>query len=134
MNSLREVQALRRLNPHNHIIGLKEIIFDRRVGSLSLVCELCDMNMYELIRGRTRPLSESKIALLISQLLHALDHTHRAGIYHRDIKPENVLLSNDHLKLADFGSCRAVNSKHPLTEYISTRWYRPPECLLTEGR
>lgn len=134
VNSLREVQALRRLNPHNHIIGLKEIIFDRRVGSLSLVCELCEMNMYELIRGRTRPMSENKIALLISQLLHALDHTHRAGIYHRDIKPENVLLSNDHLKLADFGSCRAVNSKHPLTEYISTRWYRPPECLLTEGR
>lgn len=24
-------------------------------------------------------------------------------------------------------------SKHPFTEYISTRWYRPPECLLTDG-
>lgn len=21
----------------------------------------------------------------------------------------------------------------PFTEYISTRWYRPPECLLTDG-
>ena len=21
----------------------------------------------------------------------------------------------------------------PLTEYISTRWYRAPECLLTDG-
>mmetsp|Transcript_34735 Transcript_34735/g.53344 ORF Transcript_34735/g.53344 Transcript_34735/m.53344 type:complete len:87 (+) Transcript_34735:477-737(+) len=21
----------------------------------------------------------------------------------------------------------------PYTEYISTRWYRPPECLLTDG-
>merc|ERR1712062_554490 len=40
VNNLREVQALRRLNPHSHIIGLREIIFDRRVGSLSLVCEL----------------------------------------------------------------------------------------------
>jgi len=134
VNSLREVQALRRLNPHNHIIGLKEIIFDRRVGSLSLVCELCDQNLYEVIRGRTRPLDEKRISHLVTQLLNALDHTHRAGIYHRDIKPENVLVSHDRLKLADFGSCRALHSKHPLTEYISTRWYRPPECLLTEGR
>ena len=77
---------------------------------------------------------EIRVASLITQLLTALDHTHRAGIYHRDIKPENILVSNEHLKLADFGSCRALHSKHPLTEYISTRWYRPPECLLTEGR
>lgn len=37
------------------------------------------------------------------------------------------------LKLADFGSCRSVYSKPPHTEYISTRWYRAPECLLTDG-
>ena len=92
---MREVQALRRLNPHSHIIGLKEIIFDRRVGSLSLVCELSDQNLYELIRGRTRPFDERKISHLVSQLLNALDHTHRAGIYHRDIKPENVLVSQE---------------------------------------
>ena len=75
-----------------------------------------------------------KVQHLIYQLFLAIDHTHRAGIYHRDIKPENILISNDTMKLADFGSCRSVYSKQPLTEYISTRWYRPPECLLTEGR
>lgn len=37
------------------------------------------------------------------------------------------------LKLADFGSCRSIFSKQPYTEYISTRWYRAPECLLTDG-
>ncbi|KAI8479135.1 hypothetical protein Bbelb_431360, partial [Branchiostoma belcheri] len=40
---------------------------------------------------------------------------------------------DDLLKLADFGSCRSVYSKQPYTEYISTRWYRAPECLLTDG-
>jgi len=67
------------------------------------------------------------------QLLKSIDHMHRNGIYHRDIKPENVLLVEDVLKLADFGSCRGIYSKQPYTEYISTRWYRPPECLLTDG-
>lgn len=37
------------------------------------------------------------------------------------------------LKLADLGSCRSINSKPPMTEYIATRWYRSPECLLTDG-
>ncbi|KAG7246751.1 hypothetical protein CRUP_018789, partial [Coryphaenoides rupestris] len=43
------------------------------------------------------------------------------------------LLQQDTLKLGDFGSCRSVYSKPPHTEYISTRWYRAPECLLTDG-
>nr|XP_060476786.1 MAPK/MAK/MRK overlapping kinase isoform X5 [Panthera onca] len=41
--------------------------------------------------------------------------------------------AQDVLKLGDFGSCRSVYSKQPYTEYISTRWYRAPECLLTDG-
>jgi renal tumor antigen len=72
------------------------------------------------------------------QLMIALDHMHRKGIFHRDIKPENILIDTHAdlgrgLKLADFGSCRGIYSKQPYTEYISTRWYRAPECLLTDG-
>jgi renal tumor antigen len=92
-----------------------------------------ELNMYEWIRGRRSYLPEAKLKNYIWQLLRAIDHMHTNGIFHRDIKPENVLINSEALKLADMGSCRSINSKQPYTEYISTRWYRSPECLLTDG-
>ncbi|XP_010213542.1 PREDICTED: MAPK/MAK/MRK overlapping kinase [Tinamus guttatus] len=106
---------------------------DKKAGSLSLICELMDMNIYELIRGRRKPLPEKKIISYMYQLCKSLDHIHRNGIFHRDVKPENILIKQSTLKLGDFGSCRSIYAKQPYTEYISTRWYRAPECLLTDG-
>ncbi len=133
VNNLREIQALRRLSPHPNIIKLYEVLYDQPTGRLALVFELMDMNIYEHIRGRRHYLSENKIKTYMYQLVKAMDHMHRNGIFHRDIKPENILISDDVLKVADFGSCRGIYSKQPYTEYISTRWYRAPECLLTDG-
>ncbi|XP_072346883.1 MAPK/MAK/MRK overlapping kinase-like isoform X1 [Scyliorhinus torazame] len=133
VNNLREIQAMRRLSLHPNILQLHEVAYDKRSGSLALICELMDMNIYELIRGRRNPLPEGKIKSYMYQLCKSLDYMHRNGIFHRDVKPENILIKQNLLKLADFGSCRSVFSKQPYTEYISTRWYRAPECLLTDG-
>ncbi|KAK7200931.1 mitogen-activated protein kinase [Novymonas esmeraldas] len=134
VNRLREIQAVRRLQPHPNIVDLVEVLFDRSTGRLALVLELMDMNLYELIKGRKQYLGEEKVRSFMYQLLKGLDHAHRIGVFHRDIKPENLLVDPEgHLKIADFGSCKGVYSKLPLTEYISTRWYRAPECLLTDG-
>ncbi|KAK9960324.1 hypothetical protein ABG768_010394 [Culter alburnus] len=132
-HGLREVQAMKRLSPHPNILQLHELIYDKDTGTLSLICELMEMNIYEFIKGRQHPVSESKAKHYMYQLCRSLDHMHSHGIFHRDVKPENILIKNDVLKLADFGSCRSIYSKPPHTEYISTRWYRAPECLLTDG-
>ena len=99
------------------------------------------MNFYEAIKGKSRLnhftnkgrpnyLPEQRVKHYMYQLLKAIEHMHRNGIFHRDIKPENILLMGDTVKLADLGSCRGLYSKPPFTEYISTRWYRAPEILL----
>ncbi|XP_026156543.1 MAPK/MAK/MRK overlapping kinase isoform X1 [Mastacembelus armatus] len=132
-NNLREVQAMKRLSPHANIIQLHELIFDKDTGTVSLICELMDMNIYEFIQGRKSPLPEHTVKQYMYQLCKSLEHMHSCGIFHRDVKPENILIKQNVLKLGDFGSCRSVYSKPPHTEYISTRWYRAPECLLTDG-
>ncbi|XP_063683305.1 MAPK/MAK/MRK overlapping kinase-like isoform X6 [Bolinopsis microptera] len=133
INNLREIQAMRRLSPHDNIVELKEVLFNKKTGILSLICELMDQNLYELIRGRKSYLPESDIRSYMFQLCKSIEHLHKNGIFHRDVKPENVLLRAEKVKLGDFGSCRSVFSKQPYTEYISTRWYRAPECVLTDG-
>ncbi|CAK0876056.1 unnamed protein product [Prorocentrum cordatum] len=133
VNNLREIQALRRLAGHPNIIKLNEVLYDEPTGRLALVFELMEMNFYEAIKGRRHYLPEQKVRHYMYETLKALDHMHRNGIFHRDVKPENLLLLDDEVKLADLGSCRGIYSRQPFTEYISTRWYRAPECLLTDG-
>ncbi|KAF4697024.1 hypothetical protein FOZ60_013375 [Perkinsus olseni] len=133
VNNLREIQALRRLSGHRHIIKLHEVLYDEPSGRLALVMELMDMNLYEAIKNRRHHVPEVKVGAWMYQLMLAVDHMHKNGIFHRDIKPENLLMVDDTLKLADLGSCRGIYSRQPYTDYISTRWYRSPECLLTDG-
>ena len=59
---------------------------------------------------------------------------HKHGFFHRDLKPENILISKkQQVRICDFGLAREIRSRPPFTDYVSTRWYRSPECLLTKG-
>lgn len=133
VDKLREIQALRRLCNHPNIIHMDQVFFNKDRRTLDMVFEMMDMNIYERIKGRRNHLPEELVKSYMYQLCKALDFMHRNGIFHRDVKPENILIKDEELKLADLGSCRGIYSKPPFTEYISTRWYRAPECLLTNG-
>lgn len=60
---------------------------DEPTGRLALVFELMDMNMYEAIKGRRHYLPETRVKYYMYQVLKAIDHMHKNGIFHRDIKP-----------------------------------------------
>jgi renal tumor antigen len=132
INKLAEIQALRRLSRHPHIIRLHDVLYEGR--RLAVVLELMDMNLYEAIKDRRTFVPEQQIISWMYQLFQALAYMHGNNLFHRDVKPENLLLLGHTLKLGDLGSCSSIGTVGPpFTEYISTRWYRAPECLLTSG-
>ncbi|KAL6339433.1 hypothetical protein AAG906_032967 [Vitis piasezkii] len=118
--------SLRKLN-HPNIIKLKEIV--RENNELFFIFEHMEYNLYQIMGEQKRPLSEEEIRSFMSQVLQGLAHMHKNGYFHRDLKPENLLVTNNVIKIADFGLAREVSSMPPYTDYVSTRWYRAPEVL-----
>ena len=139
-----EVYFLRKL-VHPNIIKLIEVIREPN-SDISFVFEFCDCNLYEYIsnhRKRKKAISEDKIHNIIYNITKGLSYMHSQNIMHRDLKPENILISLNNLnnanftnsnsiKIADFGTAKQVPQykNEDLTDYICTRWYRAPECVL----
>eukprot|EP00760_Papus_ankaliazontas_P029536 PhM_4_TR427/c7_g1_i1/m.14909/K08829/MAK; male germ cell-associated kinase len=134
---LREVAALRKLNNHPNIVKLKEVI--REQTKLYFIFEFMDsgdlLGLMKQHAGSRLP--HTQIRNIMFQVLQALCYIHRQGYFHRDMKPENILLKSSAggdvlVKIGDFGLAKEIRCKPPLTDYVSTRWYRAPEVLLQD--
>jgi serine/threonine-protein kinase len=93
----------------------------------------------DLVRGGTADqllarhgaLPEDYVAVLLDQLLQALEAVHSAGLVHRDVKPANLLLEptgagRPHLRLGDFGVAAAAGGR-PMAGPEGTDGYLAPE-------
>jgi protein kinase len=76
------------------------------------------------------PFSETEIRDLCFQIFQGLAYMHDNGYIHRDLKPENLLVSNDVIKISDFGCARETNDELRYTHNVTTSWYRAPEVFL----
>ena len=115
----------------NNIVKLKNYIFIKKSGTFSLIFEYMKQDLLELMKSKEpNHLEESDIKDIIKQTLLGLSYMHKYGYFHRDMKPENLLINDKTVKIADFGLAREIRSIPPYTEYVSTRYYRAPECIL----
>ena len=88
------------------------ISFFKYTGSVYLVLEYAsqgDLHSYLLENGPiTSPLH---IRFVLGEVISALSSIHEAGFVFNDLKPENICITElGHIKLTDFGACRAYNS------------------------
>ena len=104
---------------------------------LYMVTDLYDVDLFSIIRQKKCE-SIEMLRRISVRVLRCLADMHSMGMIHRDIKPSNILLRDEkdaeEAIVCDFGLARAgvQNLKEPLdlTDYVVTRWYRPPELLL----
>ncbi|KAF9919742.1 MAPK protein hog1 [Linnemannia zychae] len=122
----RELKLLKHLK-HENIISLSDI-FISPLEDIYFVTELLGTDLHRLLTSR--PLDKQFIQYFLYQILRGLKYLHSAGVVHRDLKPSNILVNeNCDLKICDFGLARIQDPQ--MTGYVSTRYYRAPEIMLT---
>ncbi|WVR07723.1 hypothetical protein IAU60_004765 [Kwoniella sp. DSM 27419] len=160
---LAEVAILESLKHRNIVQLVQKIKDPKneRIYIVMEFCTSGDLG--SLIRKAQRtnqPFHEDKIWNIFLQITLALHHCHwpadrpmkqntarlsagppqapdngiaRYQVLHRDLKPENVFLSDDFVKLGDFGLSKDMGTASFTSTYVGTPLYMPPE-ILAENR
>ncbi|GLE00084.1 hypothetical protein PINS_up008811 [Pythium insidiosum] len=131
--SKREIQACSMLS-HPFIVSYRNSF--RHEGLLHLVFDFVPDSLHKLLGRHRRGLPPRLAQRLIYQLCQALQYCHANRIIHRDVKPDNILIDErGDIRLCDFGVARTIQfDGDPLSDYVATRWYRPPEQELRMDR
>lgn len=157
ITALREVKLLKMLS-HPNILRLEEMAVERQQvddkgksgkkrATLYMVTPYMDHDLSGMLTNPDIRFSEGQVKCYMQQLLEGLRYLHDSHILHRDMKAANILISNRGLlQIADFGLARHYEGHTPqsgngngdavrdYTSLVVTRWYRPPELLLTLKR
>ena len=124
----REIEIQSHLR-HKNILSIYNFFWDNK--NIYLVMEYAPGGeLFTVLHNEEQGrFSEPKAAFYVKQVCDALEYIHKMHIIHRDIKPENILLSNEVIKLADFGWSIHQNSNNLRTTFCGTAEYMPPEVI-----
>ena len=130
---LREI-AMMRYFKHDNLLRVLDILPPLQGSNFRdvyVVTPLMDVDLNVVLRSR-QVLEENHMQYFIYQILRGLKYLHASKVAHRDLKPANLVTNiSCELKIIDFGLSRSVVVPFAdLTDYVITRWYRPPELLL----
>ncbi|OKP00910.1 Meiosis-specific serine/threonine-protein kinase mek1 [Penicillium subrubescens] len=94
-------------------------------------------DLFSFVRNRGTNLEDTTVALIMRQILLALEYLHDRNIVHRDVKPDNILMTSlepgGRVVLADFGCARLVNQPvQRMSSIVGTPEYCAPELLQTD--
>jgi serine/threonine-protein kinase len=125
----REAQAAGRLS-HPNIVSIYDC--DEDNGTWFIAMEFVDGRELKDLFAADERFRAADIERIMTQILAALDYSHRQGVVHRDIKPANIfLLADGTVKVADFGIAHIeASSLTQVGTVVGTPNYMSPEQIM----
>jgi serine/threonine protein kinase len=131
----QELKALERIKGVRHPFLLSLERFEVVNGRLAILTELADMSLDQRLSQCSSEglpgIPRDELLRYMSDAAEALDFlSQRHSLLHLDIKPENLLISGDHVKVADFGLVKelATRTQNSLVSGM-TPTYAAPEMF-----
>lgn len=130
---LRELKLLAFVR-HPNLLFLRDVFHPANAerenfSDLYMVTDLMETDLNAVLKSKVIRLQEGHCRYFVYQLVAGLHYLHSCGVLHRDLKPANLLTNSEcEVKICDFGLARTCGPE--MTDYVVTRWYRPPELLL----
>lgn len=129
--------ALSRRLHHENVLRLYSFEVDTECQRAFITMELMrGLALDKLLCERPQGLPWSELRGIALALLGAVAYTHARGVLHGDLKPSNVMLSEDGVRLFDFGLGQAVEGIEAGLPHVSrerfnawTPGYAAPELL-----
>ena len=75
----------------------------------------------DYIKNVSGPINENELIPLFTQIVDAISHAHSKGLIHRDIKPANIIISENKIKVLDFGIAKEISEESEESERSEDR-------------
>ncbi|KAH9088111.1 hypothetical protein LEN26_019650 [Aphanomyces euteiches] len=126
-----EINLLKKLH-HENIVKYYNTI--KEDDFLYIVLEYMENGSLAQFMKKFGTLSETLVAMYITQVLRGLAYLHAQGVLHRDVKGANILTTKDGLvKIADFGVAIKLNEAQKSNSVVGSPYWMAPEVIEMAG-
>lgn len=136
-NYIKEARTLARFCGKDGIVEVRDYFEEN--GTAYIVMEYLDgKNLIQILKNIEKNHSHlhPKVVFdLMKPVIKTLNLVHEQGVIHRDISPDNmIMLSNNQIKLIDFGASRDFSKSEDGMSVILKEGYAPEEQHRRDGK